>query len=224
VHGEVFFDNEPPFGTLVAPNLTTGAGGAGGMTADQWERAIRHGIGSDGRVLLIMPSHQYSHMSDEDLNALLAYLQSLPPADNVLPARNLSPLVYLMGGAGLLGQAPAEVIDHEAGHPAAMPAGTTAEYGEYVSFLSACRDCHGANLDGVVSGGGPPSAVPPPDITGASEVGGWTTEQFISAIRTGTTPDGRQLSTDMPWQMYANMTDEDLTALHNYLKTLPAGQ
>jgi mono/diheme cytochrome c family protein len=221
LRGEVFFDNEPPFGTLVAPNLTTGAGGQGGMTADQWERAIRHGIGQDGHVLLIMPAHQYNHLSDDDLGALLAYVQTLPPVDNVLPARNLSPLASLLGGAGMLGDLPAEVIDHDAGHAATMPAGVTVEYGEYLTHLGACYDCHGANLDGVVSGGGPPAAVPPPDITSAGAVGGWTSAQFVTTMRTGMTPDGRTLSPEMPWEMYGSMTDEDLTAIHLFLLSLP---
>jgi mono/diheme cytochrome c family protein len=220
LRGELFFDNEPPFGTMAAPNLTTGAGGQGGMTPDQWERAIRHGVGQDGRVLLIMPSHHYNSLSDEDLGALLAYIQTLPPVDNVLPARNLSPLANLLGGAGMLGQMPAELIDHDAGHAATVPAEVTAAYGEYLSHLSACYDCHGANLDGVLTGGAP-SAVPPPDITSAGAVGGWTSEQFVSTMRSGVTPDGRPLSPEMPWQMYGRMTDEDLTAMHLFLTSLP---
>jgi cytochrome c553 len=222
LRGDIFFDNEPPFGTMAAPNLTQGAGGQGGMSGDAWERAIRHGIGQDGRVLIIMPSHQYHSLADDDLGALLAYIKTLPPVDNVLPARSLSPLAYLLAGAGLLGQSPVEMIDHDAGHASSMPAEATAAYGEYLSHLAACYDCHGANLDGVVSGGDPTS-VPPPDITSAGAVGGWTSQEFISTMRTGVTPEGRQLSPEMPWEYYGKMTDDDLTALHLFLLSRPGG-
>jgi hypothetical protein len=66
--------------------------------------------------------------------------------------------------------------------------------------------------------------VPPPDITSAGAVGGWTSEQFVTAMRTGVTPDGRQMSAEMPWEIYGTMTDEDLTAVHLFLTTLPAAE
>lgn len=218
--GSVFFDNEAPFGTMAAPNLTTGAGGVGGMTDAEWERAVRHGIGHDGRVLIIMPSHHFAWMSDEDLGAVLAYIKTLPPVDNELPARSLHPLLYIMGAAGMLGDLPVEVIDHDAAHPASVAPSIDAAYGEYLTHLATCYDCHGPALNGE-AGGGPPSDVPPPDITGAGEVGGWTTEQFITALQTGVTPSGRVLNPDaMPWKLFGQMSDDELTAIYNYLQTL----
>src|SRR5205085_1398771 len=86
--GQYFFHNEMPFGTLAAPNLTSGKGGVGSkMTDTLWERAIRHGVGNDGRNLVIMPANNFTHMSDEDLGAVVAYLKTLPPIDNELEPR-----------------------------------------------------------------------------------------------------------------------------------------
>jgi hypothetical protein len=51
-------------------------------------------------------------------------------------------------------------------------------------------------------------------------VGGWTAEQFLTALHTGMTPSGRQLTEAMPWMVYGTMTDDDLTAIYNYLQTL----
>jgi len=218
--GNVFFENEAPFGTMAAPNLTTGAGGVGGMSDAEWERAVRHGIGNDGRVLIIMPSHHFAWMSDEDLGAVLAYIKSLPPVDNVLPARSLHPLLYIMGTAGMLGDLPVEMIDHQAAHPASIAPSTDAAYGEYLTHLATCYDCHGPALDGV-SAGGPPADVPPPNITGGGEVGGWTLEQFQTALKTGVTPSGRTLSDEMPWKLFGQMSDDNLEAIYNYLQTLP---
>jgi mono/diheme cytochrome c family protein len=159
-------------------------------------------------------------MSDEDLGAVLAYIKSLPPVDNELPARSLHPLLYILGTLGMLGDLPVEVIDHEASHPASVAPSTGAAYGEYLTHLATCYDCHGPTLDGT-NVGGPPSDVPPPNITGSGEVGGWTREQFLTAMHTGVTPSGRTLSDAMPWKLFGQMPDDDLTAIYNYLQSLP---
>lgn len=62
-----------------------------------------------------------------------------------------------------------------------------------------------------------------PDST--TGIGSWTVENFIGAIRKGKhlgQDGGRPLLPPMPWQSIAQWKDEDLTALFNYLKTLPA--
>ena len=56
-------------------------------------------------------------------------------------------------------------------------------------------------------------------------LGSWTEEQFIRTLRTGRhlgIPSGRPILPPMPWQAYAQMTDEDLKALWAYLQTVPA--
>ena len=217
--GQYFFHNEMPFGALAAPNLTTGQGGLGGaMTDSDLERAIRHGIGHDGRVLVIMPSSSFTHMSDEDLGAVIAYLRTLPPANNELEPRNFAPPAYVLLGSGLVGDLPAAAIDQTAQHPATVAHGVTAEYGQYLVTLATCADCHGPNLTGASGGPGPGA----PNISPSGEVGQWTQEQFINTIRTGITPSGRQLTEDMPWKQFGTMVDEDLQAIYTYLHTLPA--
>ncbi len=222
--GSPFFDPDvvpdgPPFGILYAPNLTTGVGGVGANLTDaKWELALRHGIGNDGRTLFIMPAHQYTHLSDEDLGALVAFIRTMPPVDNQTKARNFSFMAYVLAGAGQLGPTPYQLIDQQATHAGAMPASTSAEYGEYLSYLSACRDCHGDYLTGAID---PGNGELTPNITSAGEVGGWTAEQFVTTLNTGTRPDGRQLNEFMPWFVYGTMTTDDLTAIYNYLQTLP---
>lgn len=58
----------------------------------------------------------------------------------------------------------------------------------------------------------------------ATGIGAWTEEQFIKTIRTGKhlgSPDGRPILPPMPWQFVAQMTDEDLSAVYAYLKSIP---
>src|SRR5262245_45348340 len=56
----------------------------------------------------------------------------------------------------------------------------------------------------------------------ATGIGGWTEETFINAIRKGKhLGSGRPILPPMPWKMYSNLTDSDLKAIFEYLKTIP---
>src|SRR5215216_4933493 len=58
----------PAIVTLSVPNLTSGAGGVGVNNTDEdWVRAIRHGVGQNGRGLALMPSGVFYYLSDNDL-------------------------------------------------------------------------------------------------------------------------------------------------------------
>ena len=164
--GQIFFDGLP-FGSLAAPNLTRGQGGLGGIMSDaDWNRAIRHGIGHDGRVLIIMPAEHFTHMSDADLGAVVAYIKSLPPVDSNLPARNLAIPAAVFIGSGMFTPG-AALIDHGAVRPAAVTAAETAEYGKYLVELATCADCHGPALSGSTGGNGPAG----PNISPTGEAG-----------------------------------------------------
>jgi mono/diheme cytochrome c family protein len=216
--GSIFI-NASPIGLLVTPNLTSGKGGIGSLMTDaDWNRAIRHGIGQDGRVLVIMPADSFTHLSDADLGAIVAYLKSLPPVDNVLPARNLAFPAYLLIGAGVF-PLPAEIIDHNATHLASVTPAETADYGHYIVTLASCTTCHSPNLTGGKPGQGAPVG---PNISPTGEEGAWTRDQFINTIRTGVNPAGHQLSDQMPWKTFKNMTDQDMGAVYAYLHSLPA--
>jgi hypothetical protein len=54
--------------------------GLGGWTDDEMKRAITQAISHDGRKLQpAMPFYFYEKISDEDLDALIVYLRSIPP-------------------------------------------------------------------------------------------------------------------------------------------------
>lgn len=58
----------------------------------------------------------------------------------------------------------------------------------------------------------------------ATGIGAWTEEQFIKALRTGKhlgIENGRPILPPMPWQFIGKMTDEDLSAVYTYLKSIP---
>ena len=222
--GRVEFE-DPMVGLIANANLTKGQGSAIlDYSSEDWERAIRHGVGPDGRPLIIMPSQQFYNMSNEDLGALLAYIQSLPPVDNELPDLELAlfpRLMFLLGPMEIL--VPAESIDHEAPLPTAPERGVTAEYGEYLAGL--CTLCHGPGFSGGYVPGVPPAPNEPPplNLTPGGQLSEWTFEEFLTAMRTGKTPNGRQLDDQwMPYEtLFGEMTDEEWQALWLYLQSLP---
>jgi hypothetical protein len=60
------FVDDPMLGTVYSANLTPGGVGKQNTPAD-WERAVRHGVGRDGRSLIIMPAIELHDLGNEDL-------------------------------------------------------------------------------------------------------------------------------------------------------------
>ena len=224
LEGDVLIDGE--VGLYVpATNLTAGAGGIGAAYSDEdWERAIRHGIGPDGRVLFIMPSNFFQHYSDEDLGALIAYLKSVPPVDNDLGTRRVGFPGSILGGFVAFDEITRiNAIDHDAVGGPAPEVAVTAEYGQYLTQIAICGECHGANLAGIVLAEGEDGPPEGPNLTPGGELGGWSEADFINTLRTGQTPDGKQLDPEqMPFPSYSLMSDMELQAIWAYLSSLPA--
>jgi mono/diheme cytochrome c family protein len=77
-----------PWGISFAMNLTPDkATGLGSWTEDMFIQALRTGKhqGAGRPILPPMPWNWYRNMTDEDLKAVFAYLQSLPPINNPIP-------------------------------------------------------------------------------------------------------------------------------------------
>jgi cytochrome c553 len=211
--GKVFLDIPP--GLIIAPNLTKGRGGVGTRyaSADDWNRAIRFGIRPDGTTLLpFMPWTFFNRLNDADVAAVAAYLASAPPVDNELAATKLRPAGYIM--MGLPSSSPTTKRDSVMKPRTDPVPGPTAAYGRYIAS-TACVGCHGENMLG-----GQHHDPNGPAAPGLSHVGAWPTAEFIRGLRTGAVPGNRQLSDWMPWKKFALFTDEELTALHEYLKTV----
>ncbi len=217
---ENWFD-APPIGRIDSANLTSGEGGLGDdFTTEDYVRAIRHGIDKEGKPIFMVAVPSTSQLSDEDLAAIIAYLKTIPPVDHTLKAKHFTPLGYIMAGAGVLGDLPAEVVSHDA-HVTAPERAATVEYGEYLVNTNDCRACHGQQLNGGKSPD-PTADWISPNLTPGGELGFWTEEQFMSTIQTGVTPSGHELSENMPWEIYRNFYDYELKAVWLYLQSLPS--
>ena len=127
----------------------------------------------------------------------------------------------ILGSTGSIGRQTLEVVAEAPPRPPAPEIGMTTAYGEYLVNTGDCRSCHGAALTGAKSS--EPGAPFSPNLTPGGMLRIWSTDDFLETIRTGATPYGRQLDANfMPYEEYARMTDEDLTAIFLYLQSLPA--
>lgn len=199
-----------PLGDLYTINLTP-AGPLKDWTDGEIFRAVRQGADNSGRRLPVMSAQRARNLSDADLEAVIAYIRSQPPVQHETPPVRPSFLTVVMAGAGMLplleGMPPDTIV--------APPAGPTLEYGRYVAGWIGCDECHGPNLTG---GGGGVLPVGP----NLRSVKGWSADGFVTALRTGKTPFGKQLdSLQMPWTVFGRATDVELTALYTYLASLP---
>jgi mono/diheme cytochrome c family protein len=215
--GKVFID-DPALGFLVARNLTKGKGGLpSDYNTTDWLLALKHGIRKNGKPLLFMPSHEYTLLTEQDMSSIIAYCSQLPNIDRELPASAIGPVGRILTDIGKLPLLPVEMIDHDRVLVKQVKAEVSIEYGQYLSI--ACQGCHRPNMKGgePVAPGFPVVA----DISATGNPGKWTDEQFMSTLRTGTTPEGKTLKpTEMPWTMTKAYSDTELKALHLYLKSM----
>lgn len=224
-HGETLaggpFLEEPMLARLYADNLTAGNGGIGARYSDaDYVRLIRHGVNPDGRSVLFMPAQDMNHISDDDLSALIAYLRTVEPVDSELPNNTVGPLGRVLLMTGELPLLPAELIDHDRPLATAPEPGITTEYGQYLA--RGCQGCHGPDFGGGPVPGTPPDAPPAANLTVTGNLVNWSEEEFFSAMRSGLTPDGRQIDAEwMPLTATASMTDDELRAVWLFLQSLP---
>lgn len=214
--------SEPFPGKLCISNITSHpTAGIGAWTDGEVLRAIREGIGRDGRALVpMMPYPTYRNLSDEDAQALLVYLRTLEPHDVAVPPSQVNFPVSL-----LLLQAPKPLEG-----PVPPPSREGVAYGRYLTQIAACHDCHGPDL----SGGGMQIPTPLGVVVGANitpdketGIGRWTRDTFIFRFKSfrSIPPDmlaTPRTTTEMPWLQYSGMTEEDLGAIYDYLMSVPA--
>ena len=219
--GGVLFDL--PVGKIYSKNITPDKEtGIGDYTDAQIARVLRYGVHPNGDpVYDFMPFH---NMSDEDLTAVISYLRAQKPVKNKVPENNLNIMgnivkAFLVKPVGPSGEVP-ETVKQD----------TTAEYGKYIAIsIAECNGCHtkrdisGAYIGQPFAGGnefnegGHKLVTPNITTDSSSRIYGWTAQDFINRFRMGKVIP----YSPMPWNSFKRMNDEELTAIYNYLKTLP---
>ena len=180
-----------------------------------------HALGLGYNPFKVLSDPRTRNMSDEDAQAVVAFLRSQPPTGTPTPENQFNLL-----GALFMNVRDFRSSHSPAGHVSAPPAGT-AEYGHYMVNIIGCQNCHGDDLAGrVYSGVGPPAG---PNLT--KLVPQWTEEQFLHFFNTGIIPGGGQVPLvtfadgsklpAMPWPLVrASATDDELKAMFSFLHSL----
>lgn len=233
--GGIGFDIPPYAG--VAANITPDREtGIGAWSDAEIKRAITHGERPARGPLAGKPlgapmaANFFKAILPGDLDAIVAYVRSLPPVKNVLPAPVYrAPVVREAFALADRGFTEADMNDK-------------ARRGAYLATIGHCLECHtpidkGAlALDSALGAGGRPFAPSfvkgLPDswkgsvsrnLTGHPErgLGAWSDGEIKRAITHGVGRDGGRLQEPMPFAWYAGIRDEDLDAIVAYLRTLP---
>lgn len=220
-------------GVLAASNLTPDPTGLGDWTDGEILRAVREGVDREGNALFpIMPYSHLRSLSDEDAKSIVAYLRTLKPVRYERPKKDLDvPLNFVE-----------KFIPQplEAAPVAAPDRKDTLAYGKYLVTIGSCIECHTPRDDkeqpipGMELSGGwemhtPDFRVVTSNITPHPDnwMGQATKEEFIGRFRAfanfdvataPAAPKGK--NTIMPWISFSGMTDEDLGAIYDYLKSV----
>jgi mono/diheme cytochrome c family protein len=206
LRGRVLFD-EPYVARVYAPNLTAVAATA---SDEQFARAIRQGIGADGRALAIMPSETFSRLDDGEVAALIAAIRALPKVGGPTPERK----VGFLGRVGLLTGEFHTTPEAVTEYAAKLPLDLGAQYarGRHMA-ASNCAECHGPAL----SGGEVEPGLNAPDLAIA---GAYDPAAFKALMRTGVPPGGRKLKImgDVARDSFSYMTDAEIDQLYAYLQ------
>jgi mono/diheme cytochrome c family protein len=216
------------FGTIYGTNITPDAKtGIGTWTKADFERALRRGIRKDGDYLYpAMPYTSYTKMTASDMNALWAYMRSLPPVNNTIPKNTLPFPLTIRSGMAVW-----QSLYFKPG-PFTPTPGKDAVWnrGAYlVEALAHCNDCHtprnlaqatesshvlaGAQIEGWYA----------PDISNdaMSKLAYWNVGDLAKFLKTGGAPDNTKTFGPMQEVVHDSLqylTDADLHAIAVYLK------
>jgi mono/diheme cytochrome c family protein len=215
--------DEPPF-KVTAPNITQDKEtGIGKWSDADIKKVLRTGILPNGAHLaMVMPTGFYHIMTENDLNAIVAYLRTIKPIKNTVPAP-----IYKM-----------EQTEHVL--PGAEKPFTESmlkdkvKKGFYLATIAHCMECHTPMAKGVRqwdtrlgAGGaefpGPWGVSVSRNITSSKTkgLGAWTDDEIKRAITQGIAKDGSHLKPPMGFHYYASVTPADLDAVVAYLRTVP---
>ena len=222
-----------PFGTVTTSNLTPHPEhGLGQWSADDFWQAMHQGRSRDGHLLYpAFPYTSFTQLAREDSDALLAFLQTLPAADQPNQAHALRwpySSQWALAVWRVLNFAPAEPVAQAPG-----PANAVLRGAYLVNGLGHCNECHGArnvwgapDLHQTLSGATLPQSLwYAPSLRAADQgsVATWSLEDTVALLTTGA---NRHATTSGPMAEVVHHSTQylqaaDAEAMARYLAQLP---
>lgn len=216
-------------GVFYAKNITPF--GISRYTDGELFRVITTGVTKEGRPMFpLMPYLYYGKMDREDIYDIIAYIRSISPIESTIPESIADPpfnfLIHTMPQKASLTTKP-DTTDQLA-------------YGAYMTNASGCVECHspvdkGQIIKELSFSGSRDFKFPDGSIVRSANIspdpetgiGKWNREQFISIFKQYADPsytlpnvNPGEFNSIMPWTMYAQMKESDLSAIYTYLKSV----
>jgi mono/diheme cytochrome c family protein len=220
-----------PFGDLLAPNITPDPDtGIGRWSAEDFYRALHQGVNRHGQDMYpAMPYTFYTRVTRADSDAIFAYLQTVPAVRNAVEVNHLNfPFNQRWTMAGWR-----ELFFTEGTFAPDARKSASWNRGAYlVEGLGHCSACHsprdvlggieqkhqytGADIDGWFA----------PNLSSNLHVGlgSWTAQEIATYLKTGARPGTTTAFGPMAEVVHnstSQLTDADLAAMGEYLKSLP---
>lgn len=230
IGGELFDQSMGFPGKIYAANITPS--GIGDWTDGEVFRAITTGVRKSGKPIFpVMPYHNYGQVDAEDIKAIIAYLRTLPPIQHKVQASSYDfPMNFII-----------HTIPEKASPSKRPSPSDRVAYGKYMVTSASCMVCHtpfdkgkfdttktfaGGRQFNLPSGLLQSANITPDKETG---IGKLTKEEFLQkfvAFRDSSYAHRKvdfmkEFTSVMPWPVYAGMKDDDLSAIYDYLRTVP---
>lgn len=229
---------ETPFGTVYSTNITPDAEtGIGEWSLEEFTRAMRQGERPDGEHLYpVFPYTSFTKVSDEDIEAIYAYLQTLSPVRYAPPVNELT---FPYDQRWALGIWKALFFDEARFSPVPSESAEWNRGAYLVEGLGHCSECHtprnflGAKDGELAMAGstymesveGKLSAWSAPNITShSSGLAMWSNADIEAYLKLGFSQRAGVFGpmNKVVVNSTSQLSDEDIQAMTAYLKSLPA--
>ncbi|WP_421551233.1 c-type cytochrome [Pseudomonas yamanorum] len=230
---------ETPIGTLYSTNITPDKTGLGDYSFEDFDQAVRHGVAKNGSTLYpAMPYPSYARVSESDMQALYAYfMKGVEPVAQANKDSDIPwPLSMRWPLAGWRWMFAPKVEDYQA-QAGADPVISRGAY--LVEGLGHCGACHtpraltmqekslsASDGSAFLSGSAPLEGWIAKSLRGDHKdgLGSWSEEQLVQFLKTGRSDRSAVFGgmSDVVVHSMQYMSQDDLTAIARYLKSLPA--
>lgn len=227
VGGDIFDQSMGFPGKFISSNITPY--GIGDWTDGELFRLVTTGVTRENRAIFpVMPYHNFGKLDPVDIESVIAFLRTLEPVEKEHPKSKADfPFSLIL-----------KTIPGDPSFTIKPDQNDKVAYGKYLYTAAACGDCH-TNFEkgkfvGPDGGGGREFEMPDGSVLRTANLTPHETgllhynkDVFVKRFKMYTDSNyvlpkvkSGEMQTIMPWYMYSGMTEDDLSAIYDYLQTL----